>query len=110
MAQAYIYQLPITPQTRDFQPGTAVQVIYHTSEQTYHLKGIIREDPANAPGLLVALEEDPYSPATTARVYPAYEVWLEASQHSGRNTPLPGGYIRGTLPAYQTDNPERPVT
>lgn len=95
--------------TRDLQRGTVVRVIYHTPTQTYNLEGVVTEDPSEAPGVMVSLEDDPYSPATTARVYSTHEAWLEARERCGRNDPLPGGYVRDRLRPVRTAEAETQV-
>lgn len=85
--------------TRDLQTGTAVRVVYHTPTQTYHLTGVVEDDPADTTGVLVALGDDPHSPVTTARVYATYDAWLEARRGGGSSAPLPRGYVRDRLDA-----------
>lgn len=83
-------------------------MVYHTARETYHLEGVVTDDDAH-PGVMVSLEEDPYSPVTTARVYSTFEAWLEARERCGRNDVLPGGYVRGRLHAADGAERERPV-
>lgn len=87
------------PRTRDLQAGTVVRVAYHTQKQTYNLEGVVTDDPSDRPGAMVALEDDPYSPVTTARVYTTQEAWLDARERDGRDAPLPNGYVRERLHA-----------
>ena len=95
------------PRTRDLQPGTVVRVVYHTQKQTYNLEGVVKDDPSDRPGAMVALEDDPYSPVTTARVYTTHDAWLDARQPAGREAPLPSGYVRERIHSFQTAERER---
>lgn len=95
------------PRTRDLEQGTVVRVVYHTPKQTYNLEGVVTDDPSDGPGALVALEDDPYSPVTTARVYTTHEAWLDARQQDGREASLPNGYVRERIHAVQAPERER---
>lgn len=93
------------PRTRDLQSGTVVRVLYHTQKQTYDLQGVVTDDPSDGPGAMVSLEDDPYSPVTTARVYTTHEAWLDARERDGREAPLPNGYVRERI--HSMGAPER---
>lgn len=97
------------PRTRTLESGSIVRVVYHTPRETYHLEGVVAEDDAAHPGVMVSLEEDPYSPVTTARVYTTFEAWLDARERCVRNDTLPCGYVRERLRPASDAEGERPV-
>lgn len=99
--------MPTTTRTRDLQPGTVVRVAYHTHRQTYHLEGVVTDDPSAGPGTLVRFEDDPCAPVTTARVYSTHEAWLDARLRDDREAPLPNGFVRERLHAAGASEGER---
>lgn len=106
MAQT-VHTMSTQPRTRDLQPGSVVRVAYHTQRQTYHLEGVVTDDPSEAPGTLVCFEDDPYAPVTTARVFTTHEAWLDARLRDDREVPLPNGFVRERIHTVGANEGER---